>query len=257
MKIWYQSYVDYENGADYWDMLRPHLAASAQPGTQIDVHGITPFDSYAHPLVEFRCAREMIVHAIQAEREGYDAFIIGHFQDAGLYEVRAAVDIPVIALGEATMLWSCQLGQRLGIVTINPRFIPWFHHQIGKYGLRERVTGVHAVDFEPGQILAAYGDERRAEEVKTQFEEQAKPLVDQGIDVLIPGGGIPMLLFSNFHDHTVGGAPVINGIPIAVKMAEMAVSLRRQTGQGVSRTGDYVKAPGHVIEEFLSHPKGL
>jgi hypothetical protein len=41
--------------------------------------------------------------------------------------------------------------------------------------------------------------------------------------------------------------PVINGIPSAVKMAEMAVS----------RTGDYVKAPGHVIEEFLTYPKGL
>lgn len=257
MKIWYQSYVDYENGAGYWDVLAPHLRDSAQPETQIDIRGITPFDSYAHPLVEFRCAREMICNAIQAEREGYDAFIVGHFQDAGLYEARAAVDIPVIALGEASMLYSCQLGQRIGIVTINPRFIPWFHQQIGKYGLRDRVTGVHSLTFEPGQILAAYGDPDKAEEVRVLFEEQARPLVAQGIDVLIPGGGIPMLLFASFHNHTVDLAPVINGIPIAVKMAEMAVSLKRQTGQSVSRTGDYVKAPDHVIEEFLTHPKGL
>ena len=27
MKIWYQSYVDYENGKTYWDRLRMHLAA--------------------------------------------------------------------------------------------------------------------------------------------------------------------------------------------------------------------------------------
>ena len=257
MKLWYQSYVDYENGASYWDTLRPHLEASVSPGTQIDVHGITPFDSYAHPLVEFRCAREMIVNAVRAEREGYDAFIVGHFQDAGLYEARAAVDIPVIALGEATMLWCCQLGQRIGIVTINPRFIPWFHHQIGKYGLRERVTGVHAMTFEPGQILAAYGDAKKSEDVRRLFAEQGRPLIEEGIDVLIPGGGIPMLLFSQFHNHIIDGAPVINGIPIAVRMAEMAVKLKAQTGQGVSRTGDYAKAPDHVIEEFLTHPKGL
>lgn len=257
MKIWYQSYVDYENGAAYWDTLGPHLQASALPGTQIDIRGITPFDSYAHPLVEFRCAREMICNAIQAEREGYDAFIIGHFQDAGLYEARAAVDIPIIALGEATMLYCCQLGQRIGIVTINPRFIPWFHQQIGKYGMKERVTGVHSMVFEPGQMLEAYGDADKAEAVRLLFEEQARPLVAGGIDVLIPGGGIPMLLFAGFDNHTVDEAPVINGIPIAVKMAEMAVSLRRQTGQSVSRTGDYVKAPDHVIEEFLAHPKGL
>ena len=56
---------------------------------------------------------------------------------------------------------------------------------------------------------------------------------------------------------TVDGAPVINGIPIVVKAAETAVKLRRLTGLGVSRTSDYVKAPPHVIEEFLANPKGL
>lgn len=257
MKIWYQSYVDYENGATYWDTLHPHLEASVSPGTQIDIRGITPFDSYAHPLVEFRCAREMICNAVRAEREGYDAFVVGHFQDAGLYEARSVVDIPVIGLGEATMLWCCQIGQRIGIVTINPRFIPWFHHQIGKYGLRERVSGVHAMTFEPGQILGAYGNAAKAAEVKELFEEQGRPLVAEGIDVLIPGGGIPMLFFAQFHDHQIDGTPVINGIPIAVKMAEMAVSLRQLTGQGVSRAGDYTKAPPEIIEEFLTHPKGL
>ena len=257
MKLWYQSYVDYENGKSYWDMLGAHLDQIASPGTTIDIRGITPFDSYAHPLVEFRCAREMICNVIQAEREGYDAVILGHFQDAGLYEARAAVDIPVIALGEATMLYACQLGQQLGIVTINPRFIPWFHHQIGKYGLRERVTGVHSMTFEPGQILGAYGDSAKAQEVKALFEDQGKPLVAGGVDVLIPGGGIPMLLFSSFRNHTIDNAPVINGIPIVVKMTEMAVQLKHLTGQGVSRTGDYVKAPPEVIEEFLTHPKGL
>ena len=257
MKLWYQSYVDYENGASYWDALRVHLDAIVDPGTEIEIHGITPFDSYAHPLVEWRCGREMICNAIRAEREGYDAFIIGHFQDAGLYEARSAVDIPVMALGEASMLYACQLGQRIGIVTINPRFIPWFHHQIGKYGLRERVTGVHAMSFEPGQILAAIGDASCLEEVRGLFETQGLPLTDQGVDALLPGGGIPMLLFSALHDHRVGDAPVINGIPIVVKMAEMAVKLRRLTGLGVSRVSDYAKAPDHVIEEFLTHPRGL
>jgi allantoin racemase len=149
MKLCYQSYVDYQNGAAYLDALKVHLDSVGDPGTTIDIKEITPFDSYAHPIVEWRCAREMITHAIDAERQGYDAFIVGHFQDAGLYEARSVVDIPVVALGEASMLYACQLGQRTGIVTINPRFIPWFHHQIGKYGLRERVTGVHSMSFEP------------------------------------------------------------------------------------------------------------
>jgi Asp/Glu/hydantoin racemase len=81
--------------------LRRHLDAIVDEGTRVDIKGITPHDSYAHAIVEFRCAREVICNAVRAEREGYDAFVIGHFQDAGLYEARSVVDIPVLALGEA------------------------------------------------------------------------------------------------------------------------------------------------------------
>lgn len=257
IKIWYQSYVDAENAGLYWPMLRAHLDEIADPGTQIDIKGITPHDSYAHPIVEFRCAREVICNAVTAQEQGYDAFVIGHFQDAGLYEARSVVDIPVLALGEASMLHACTLGQRSGVVTINRRYIPWFHHQIGKYGLGERVTGVHAMHFEPGQILAAYGDEAKTREVVELFAEQARPLVAQGVDVLLPGGGIPMLLFSALREHVVDGAPVVNGIPIVVKMAEMAVRLRRLTGLGVSRVSDFIKPPPEIIEEFRANPKGL
>lgn len=257
IRIWYQSYVDYDNGKIYWDRLRTHLAQVADPGTVIDVKGITPHDSYAHPIVEHRCAREVICNAVTAQEQGYDAFVIGHFQDAGLYEARSVVDIPVLALGEASMLYGCTLGQRSGIVTINRRYIPWFRHQIRKYGMEQRVAGVHAIDFEPGQILRAYEQDSLADEVRMLFDAQSRPLVEQGVDVIIPGGGIPMLLFSNLQSHAVNGAPVINGIPIVVKLAETAVRLRRLTGLGVSRASEYVKPPQEIIEEFRTHPRGL
>jgi allantoin racemase len=257
IRIWYQSYVDYENGKIYWDRLRAHLAQIADPGTVIDVKGITPHDSYAHPIVEFRCAREVICNAIAAEEQGYDAFVIGHFQDAGLYEARSVVDIPVLALGESSMLYGCTLGQRSGIVTINRRYISWFQHQIRKYGLEQRVAGVHAMMFEPGQILRACERDDIAAEVTALFDAQCRPLIEQGVDVILPGGGIPMLLFSRLQGHAVAGAPVVNGIPIVIKLAEAAVKLRRLTGLGVSRVSDYAKAPAEIIQEFRTHPKGL
>ena len=257
MKIWYQSYVDYENGKTYWDKLGAYLETIVDPGTQVDIKGITPHDAYAHALEEFRCAREVICNAVRAEREGYDAFLIGHFQDAGLYEARAVVDIPVVSLGEASMLYSCQLGQQIGLVTLNTRFIPYHRHQVVKYRLENRVTGIHAMDFEPGQILAAFDDEGRYDRALAQFAEQARPLVAAGVDVLLPAGGIPMLLFSQEHQHAIDGAPVINGIAIAVKMAELAIKLRRHTGLAVSRVSDFAKPPEEVIEKFMTHPRGL
>lgn len=257
IRIAWQSFVDEERAGPYWDNLRAHFDAVVDEGTTVDLMGVSPPDGYAHALVEWRTGREMICNAVRAERAGYDAFAVGHFQEPGLYEARACVDIPVLGLGEASMLYACQLGQKIGIVTIAPRYLSWFHHQIGKYGLRERVTGVHAMSFEPGSILAAFDKEGGAGEVAALFAEQARPLVAQGVDVLIPGGGIPMLLFSGIFDHKVDGAPVVNGIPILVKMAEAAVKLRRLTGLSVSRTGDFVRPPPEVVEEFLANPKGL
>src|SRR5262249_7564751 len=75
-------------------------------------------------------------------------------------------------------------------------YIPWFHHQITKYGLERRGTGGHAMQVEPGQNLKAYESQELADEDTRLFSEKAKPLVASGGRVLVPGGGGPRLLFS-------------------------------------------------------------
>lgn len=257
MRIWYQSFVDAEHGADYWRHLEAALAAVADPGTEIDIRGITPHDSYAHALVEFRCAREVICNAIRAEAEGYDAFVIGHFQDAGLYECRAAVDIPVLGLGEASLLQACELGQRIGVVSFNRRYDPWFRHQIRKYGLETRVPELLDMRYEPGQVMAALSSDEVLEAIAAKFEDEMRAAVEAGVDVLVPGGGIPMLAFNRLHAHCVAGAPVLNGVPVVLKRAELAVRLKQLTGLRVSRSGEFVQPPPEILKEFIENPKGL
>jgi len=58
------------------------------------------------------------------------------------------------------------------------------------------MTGVHATTFQPGKILRANDRDDLAMEVQRKYAEQATPLVAQGVDVPIPGGGIPMMLLS-------------------------------------------------------------
>ncbi|MEO1102514.1 MAG: aspartate/glutamate racemase family protein [Pseudomonadota bacterium] len=207
MRIYWQSYVDETIGAGYLANLRAHLAKAALPGTTIDVHGISPPNSYAHPLMEMRCARAMIANAVGAERNGYDAFVIGHFQDSGLLEARTVVDVPVIGLGEATLLHALTLGAQVGVVTINPRFIPWIRRQVGAYGLAQRVTMVDAITFEPGEIMAAFDDAQRFDACKAGFDGKAARMVAAGADMIIGGGGIPMLLFGRVAAPRRCGAP--------------------------------------------------
>ena len=91
--------------------------------------------------------------------------------------------------------------------------------------------------------------------VREKFIEQAKPMVEEGVELLLPGGGIPMLMFADQPGAEVDGAPIVNGIEIAVKTAEMAVSMKRSGGYGVSRAGEFSKPPPEILEEFLLYPK--
>ena len=255
IRIWYQSYVDEPHGRDYWGKLRLHLDGLVDAGTSVDIKGITPHDSYVHPLVEWRCAREMICNAVQAEREGYDAVVVGHFQDAGLYEARSAVGIPVLGLGETTMLHACTLGQRISLISLKHGYEAWVRQQISKYGLQSRVVDMHRVHVPPDLYAAAWNSKKKAEELFAILREQLRPLVQNGAEVLIPSGGGPMAMLSPMRE--VDGAPVLDGVAITVKMAEVAVKLKRLAGIGVSRAGGFRQAPPFVIEEFLTNPKGL
>ena len=110
-RVWYQSFVHPTEQAPYLERLQKFLDAVASPAVRFEVHGLDPPDRHFHALTEFRCAAQIIRHAIEAERSGYDAFVIGHFQEPGLLEIRGAVDFPVVALGEAMLFAACTMGR--------------------------------------------------------------------------------------------------------------------------------------------------
>ncbi|MEJ0017043.1 MAG: aspartate/glutamate racemase family protein [Acetobacteraceae bacterium] len=185
MRVWYQSFVDPDEQAPYINRLRERLQALASPGISVEVHGMAPPDRHFHPITEFRCAQQAIRGALAAERAGYDAFVIGHFQEPGLTECRGAVDIPVISLGEATMLYACSIGRRIGLVTINPVFIPWHEEQVIRQGLSQRVGGVTAIKADVPRFMRAFTDPGEYAAVRADFERQVRPLLERGCDVLI------------------------------------------------------------------------
>lgn len=252
MRVWYQSYHSAAHGA-YWARLREHLMAVAAPGTEIDIHGVDPDDSYPHALEEWRAGREMICNAIRAERAGYDAVVVGHFQDSGLYEAKAAVDIPVIGLGETSMLHACRLGQRIGLVSFEPRYTPWFEQQIARYGLQQRVS-VHVIKIDWALYDAAVSAET-SRPFYEQFAAGVRPLVAAGCDVLVPTGGGAMLKLA--HIGPIDGAPVVDGTVLLLKMAEIDVMLRQRFGVGASRVGAFKQPPREIVDKFLENPKGL
>ena len=195
--------------------------------------------------------RNFIKNAIKAESEGYDVVAVTHFQDPGLSEAKSAVGIPVLGLGETTLHFSLTLGRKLGLVTINPAFIPWHDDQIVKYGMTQRVVGIRAVDASVLDYIAAFTDQNAFEKLNPLWEKECRALLDAGADVIVPAGGIPMMLFGGAPGANIDGAPIVNGMSVIAKAAEMAVKLKRDAGISVSRRSNFSRAPEKALKEFL------
>ena len=100
--------------------------------------------------------------------------------------------------------------------------------------------------------MQAFQEEKVYQQVKEEFCREVLPLVDEGAEVIIPAGGLPMLLFAREKNFTVQGAVVLNGIAVVAAMTEVALKLFRQTGIALSRKGMFTKAPPEAIQEFLT-----
>ena len=250
-KIWFQGATDKAHMAPYIAKVEAHLKNILDPDFSATFHTTTPPATTTHAITEFRIARNLIRNAVEAEKQGYSAMVITHFQDAGLAEVKSVVDIPVIGLGETTLMHSLTLGRKLGLVTINPVFIPWHEDQVIRYGLGQRVVGVRAVDATVGDFMDAFASRKGYRALYPKFEREVSILLDAGADVIVPAGGLPMMLFGAEHGATMGGAPVLNGVTVLVKAAEMAIKLRRMAGISVSRRSNFAKPPEQALREFL------
>src|SRR5437763_13922485 len=158
-RVWYQSFVHPVEQAPYIKRLQALIDSVAGPTFKFEVHGLDPPDQHFHPLSEFRCAAQTIRNALEAERAGYDAFVIGHFQEPGLLEIRGAVDIPVIGLGEANLHAALSMGRRIGLVTIDPALIDWHERQVMAHGLDSPVVRVRAIQMDLPGFMSAFSVE--------------------------------------------------------------------------------------------------
>ncbi len=121
-----------------------------------------------------------------------------------------------------------------------------------RHGLGQRAIGVRAISTQVATYMQAFEEEMVYQQVKEEFRQQVLPLVEAGAEVIIPAGGLPMLLLARENNFTIEGATVLNGIAVVTAMAELALKLYRLTGVAVSRQGTFTKAPPEAIQEFLA-----
>jgi allantoin racemase len=255
MKLWYQSLARQAQTIDYGADLEKVIAMAADPATTVHVQGLAEAAGVgAHfRFLEYHDTKEVISNALEAEKQGYDAFLIGNITDAGLREARELVNIPVLGLSETSLHVASMMGASFGLIAIAERWVPRLMENVERYGLRGKLAGIEAMQTSPLDLRKAFRDEARRRDVIARFTEAAEKLVARGAEVVIPAGGEVGVFVIEARLFQLQNAPVVSGIFELVQMGEMAVKLRALTGRFTSRRLGYSRPSGEFLARIREH----
>ena len=152
----------------------------------------------------------------RAESDGCHAVIIGCFGDPGIEAAREIVTIPVVGLGETSLTIASMLGTRLGVVTPLQRLLPATLRQIRAAGLSSRLACIESAELS----IRAIRD--NPEEAFSYILAAAGRCYANGADSLALACGSMSFYAERLQAEL--GIPVVHGLRVAVRFAELLVS---------------------------------
>lgn len=256
LRLWHQSMTELAGLGGYRDFLVAHARSLLGDEATVQVeglragtyHGRTPTSALGNAFVYHRAVDQIIDNAIRAERDGFDAFVIGSFSEPFLREIRSAVSIPVIGILESSMLVSCSLGRRTAPIANAPEIAFIVQSAVEKHALESRVLPCVALDppMHEAELMAAAASNPQA--VLQVFSKAAQhAITHQGADVIVPAEAVLATLVVANKLKTINGAPVVDVLAIAWRYALMMVRLRSDCGVEVSRVGAYARSDPALI----------
>jgi allantoin racemase len=87
-----------------------------------------------------------------------DGFVIACFDDTGLDAARSITTSPVVGIGEAAFHMASMISNKFGVVTTLARSVPALEHNLVRYGLSARCSGVVASDVPVLEVEARNGN---------------------------------------------------------------------------------------------------
>jgi len=227
MRIWYEFPRPVAGAEGFYEMLKANWKKVGKPDSELVIKAPTrgtgefKYSIVGHMYADMLRTIEMVEGIIQAEREGYDAAVIGCFGDPGLDVVETLVDIPVTGPAKAAIIMAQAVGRKMAFVTI-PFWEKKIEDVISMYGVQNL-----AISHGPVRAftipLEKFKDENN---VVDNFLDIAKGIINDGADVILLAcvNTSTLLTFRGITD--VDGVPVIDGAIAALKLAEMMVDFK-------------------------------
>jgi Asp/Glu/hydantoin racemase len=247
VRIWYQSIAEIDAHGGYAERLRAHFERVVGDVAEVELHGMpagtygnrSPIEVLDSPhLYTAVLARPLMDLAARAERDGFDAFVVGSYSEPFLRELRSQSTIPVLCVFETSLVVGFSVAHLVGLVTLTPDIVWMLHNLVDKAKFTGRVADIRALDppLTEHDIEKLFADPGAAVE---SFRTAARTAVEAFADAVIPAEGLLNELVVGAGVSEVDGAPVIDGIGATLLHAVTMVRLRQRTGLGVGRRWHY------------------
>ena len=198
---------------------------------------------------------EIIRTAVQAQEDGFDAFVIGCCYDPALTPVRELLDIPVVGPLEASASLTRMFGHRFAVLTDHHKAVPEIEDLLRSYGLDQNCRRVEAlgwfVDDMVGNPAAVASD---------TSERVRQVMAATGAETVVLGCTIVSACYELAQQRGQGQQDtpsVINPNLMAVKVAELFADLSATGQYRMSREGYYQPHAAHDRDEAAEVRRAL
>lgn len=184
---------------------------------------------------EARAVPSMLVQIGAAEADGAQATVIACFDDPGLDAAREVAAGPVIGICQAGVQAAMTLAKRFSIITTLPRSVPAIEDLVDRYGAHRHCRRVRAVNL-PVLSLEADPDHAYA----LLLAEIGRARDEDGAEAVVLGCAGMSDLAGRLSEDT--GVTVIDGVIVAVKLAEALVGAGLRTAKANAYAFPRIKA---------------
>jgi allantoin racemase len=232
-------------GTDVFDdPIREELERVKRPDTEVEVRS---FERGPHHLeyaaYEAEVVPDILAAVVQAEREGFDAAVIGCFYDTGLRPAReVARRIAVAAPCESACHLAATLGDSFSVVVGRRKWVPEMRDNIRRYGFGDRLASFKVLE------LGVHDFQADPELTHARIAEACREAVaDDGAEVVALGCTAEFGFYTHVQDEL--GVPVLDATVAPFKTAELLGELTA-LGWRSSPVGGYAPPPQAELEAF-------
>jgi len=159
--------------------------------------------------------------------------------------------MPITGPCESSVLLAHSLGSKYSIITLEDVHATWIHGTLTEYGLTAKLGSVRGMGVTAEDAIMLYSEPKKLVDA---FLRVSKTVIEEDrAEVIIPGCTLISSILTAENKSEIDGAPIIDGLGTAIKMAENLVELREKCDYGVCRNGLYGREEGAPLSVPLNY----